>query len=96
MSRYLTLINLTDKGAREVRESVRRANDFRATAEAAGGKVLQIYWAVGNRDGAVIFEAPDEHTGAALLLKLSAEGFVRTQTLRVYDADEFQQVLEKM
>ncbi|MGI9456078.1 MAG: GYD domain-containing protein [Aeoliella sp.] len=43
-----------------------------------------------------MFEAPDEQTGAALLLKLSAAGFVRTQTLRVYDADEFQQVLEKM
>ena len=37
----------------------------------------------------MIFETPDEGTGASLLLALGRQGNVRTRTLRLYDAAEF-------
>ena len=93
MVRYLTLLNFTDAGVREVKETVRRAADFRSAAEKAGGKVLSQYWAIGEADGAMIFEAPDEAVAARLLLGLAQHGFVRTHSMRIFDAQEFQKVL---
>lgn len=95
MIRYLTLINYTDQGIRHIDETLERANLFAQSVQAAGGKLVSQYWAVGDADGCVVFEAPDEATGAALLVKLNRGGNVRTRTLRVYDSQEFQQVLSK-
>lgn len=95
MTRYLTLINFTDEGIQAIEKTLTRAEEFAATVEAAGGKVLSQYWAVGEYDGCVVFETPDETTAAALLLSLGKQGHIRTRTLRVYDHDEFKQVLTK-
>lgn len=96
MPRYLSLINFTDQGIRAVDESLNRAEHFKTSVAEAGGKVEAIYWAVGDADGAVIFDAPDEATGAKLLLKLGQDGFVRTNTLRVYDSAEFKAIVSSV
>ncbi len=96
MIRYLALINLTDQGVRQVSHSIDRASSFGSAVETAGGKLLSQYWAVGEADGCVVFEVPDEQTGAALLLSLAKDGNVRTRTMRLYDTEEFRQVLAKV
>lgn len=97
MARYLALVNFTDQGIRDIKDSVHRAGVFRAAVEAAGGKVAGLYWALGAFDGAVLFETPDDATTVALMLSLGREGYVRTQTLRLLEADEFtQKVLTKV
>lgn len=95
MVRYLTLIQLTDKGVREIQNSATRAAAFTADVKAAGGNVEGQYWAVGQYDGAVLFTVPDEDTAASMLLKLAREGFVRTCSQRLFDAKEFQAILAK-
>jgi uncharacterized protein with GYD domain len=87
--RYLTLIKFTDEGVRHAANSVKRAEEFRAAVEATGGTVVNTYWAVGSYDGCVTFDAPDEKTATKLLIKLAQQGFVRTKTLRVFEANEF-------
>ncbi len=94
MPRYLSLINFTEQGIRNVGDSVKRANAFKAAIEKSGGAVDALYWAVGEYDGAVVFEAPDENTATALLLDLGSKGNVRTRTLRVFDADEFGKIIK--
>lgn len=93
MVRYLVLIQLTDKGVREIDDSAARAAEFVSEADGAGGRVVGQYWAVGQYDGALILEAPNEGTAAVLLLKLAHEGYVRTQSLRLFDAEEFTKFL---
>lgn len=92
MPKYLSLVNYTDAGIREVKNSPKRARSFRQAVEKAGGKVIGMYWAIGEFDGAVIFEAPDEETAIALLLKLGSAGFVRTRTLQVIEAEDFAKI----
>ncbi len=96
MVRYLSLLSFTDKGILEVEKSIGRAADFRSHVEAAGGKVLQQYWAVGEYDGCVVFEAPDDTAAAALLLKLGHADNVRSRTLRVFDAGEFEEIVRAL
>jgi len=96
MIRYLALVKLTDQGIQNVDNSIQRASSFGESVEAAGGKLLTQYWAVGEVDGCVVFEAPDAQTAAALLLKLAKDGNVRTQAMRVYNTQEFQEVMAKV
>lgn len=95
MIRYLTLIQLTDEGARNVDKSVGRASEFEKSVDAAGGKLISQLWTVGQYDGCVIFEAPDETVGSGLLVKLAKDGNVRTQTMQCYKHQEFEAVLKK-
>lgn len=93
MTRYLSLITFTEQGIKNVKQTTERAEKFRSSVEAAGGKILSQYWAVGEADGCIVFEAPNEETAASLLLTLGQKGNVRTRTLRLYDATEFQKIL---
>lgn len=95
MARFLSLLSFTEQGMRNVKESVQRAAEFRRVVEAAGGKVLSQYWALGDFDGCIIFESPDDTTGTALLLTLGRLGNVRTHTLSIYNEQEFSKLLAK-
>ncbi len=92
MVRYLTLVTFTDSGIREVAKSPKRAATFCSAVEAAGGRVLGQYWALGEFDGCVILEAPDDATAASLLLDLGREDHVRTRSMRIFDATEFEKI----
>jgi uncharacterized protein with GYD domain len=95
MPRYVSLINWTDQGVRNYRDSVRRAENARAAAEQLGGRILDVYWTVGRYDSIVVVEAPDDETMTSFLLQLGSQGNVRTQTLRAYDADEMSRIIER-
>lgn len=95
MTRFLSLLTFTDQGIHDVKKSIQRADEFRKSVEAAGGKVVMQYWAVGEADGCVVFEAPDDQAASALLLSLGQQGNVRTRTLHVYDTKEFERILAK-
>jgi uncharacterized protein with GYD domain len=89
MARFLSLIEFTEQGIQAVDKSTQRAARFRSAVSAAGGSVEATYWALGEFDGAIIFQAPDQQTAARLLLQLGKEGNIRTKTLQVFDETEF-------
>ena len=92
MIRYMSLISFTEKGMDEIKDSVHRAGKFRQQIADAGGNVIGMYWSTGAFDGCVIFEAPDTKTGAALLVALGKQGYVRTQTMEIFDEAEFRDI----
>ena len=94
MIRYITLIQFTDQGARNVDKSVQRASEFGKSVSEAGGKLVSQGWTIGQYDGCVVFEVPDEATGTALLVRLAKDGNVRTQAMRCYDNQEFATILK--
>lgn len=95
MTRCLALLTFTEQGLHNVQQSAKRAAAFRESVEKSGGKVLAQYWALGEADGCIVFEAPDEDTAGSLLLALARAGNVRTRTLRVYDEQEFARMVAK-
>jgi len=89
MARYVTLIRFTEKGAREIKQSTARANDFNKTATKAGAKVEALYWTVGAYDGVLILSAENPEKALRCLTELAALGNVRTETLQAFDGKEF-------
>ena len=94
MATFIALLDYTDQGIRNLKDSPRRADAFNEFAEKQGARVVGQYWTIGSHDGVLILEAPGEETAAAVLLHLAAAGNVRTTTLRAYDWAEAQDLID--
>lgn len=96
MNTYVILANFTEQGIRNVKDSPKRAEAFKAMAQKAGVKVKDMYWTLGKYDLVVIAEAADDMAATAVGLSVGAQGNVRTQTMRAFPASDFQTILGKM
>ncbi len=61
----------------QIQNPQNRAEQIRALIEANGGKLLGFYYAFGEYDAVVIFEAPDNVAVSALALAIAAGGEVK-------------------
>lgn len=95
MPRYITLLNFTDQGARNIRESSARADAATQLARKMGVEIEQIYWTMGGYDMVTISQAADGDTYTAFLVALRALGNVQGQSLRAFDKNEFASILKK-
>ncbi len=96
MPNYVALFSWTEQGIRNVKETAKRAEKFRAAIKKGGGSVKDIYWTLGQYDGLIIFEAPDDATATAIMLSGCSLGNIRSETLRAFNEDEMQGILAKM
>ena len=96
MATYLLLINFTDQGIRNIKDSPKRAAAATELARGFGIEIRDIFWTLGAFDGTVLIEAPNDQAVTAWALKLGSLGNVRTQTLRAFRADEFENILAKV
>jgi uncharacterized protein with GYD domain len=96
MATFITTIHFTEQGIKAVRDTCKRAEAFKATAQKMGVKVTGLYWTLGAFDGVIVCEAPDEETATTALLHLGSLGNLRTQTARAYDATEMQRILGRL
>jgi uncharacterized protein with GYD domain len=95
MPTYVSLINWTDQGIRNYKESASRAADFSKLIENSGGRTRELLWTVGEYDLVSVVELPDDETATAALLQLGSMGNVRSNTLRAFDSDEIGNILRK-
>ena len=89
MPNYVLLMNWTEQGIQNVKDSVDRADAARAALKAQGVDLTDIYWTMGAHDLVCVVQAPDDATASAALLALAGQGNLRTTTLRAFTADEF-------
>ena len=95
MATFIILLNFTDQGIRNVKESPERLNAVRAMSHKMGVSILSEYYTVGNYDIVTVVEGPEDAV-TALLLKVGSLGNVRSQTLRGFSPDEMKQMISKM
>lgn len=96
MATFIVLGSFTEQGIRNIKESPKRSDGFKALAAKAGVKVKEIYWTLGHYDIVTIVEAPDTATATSLGLSVAMLGNVRTETLTAFSGEEFGKILGKM
>lgn len=96
MAIYIVLVNFTDQGVRNLKDTTKRADAIREMAKKFGVTAKEFYWTLGSYDVVDIFEAPDDASMAALLASLGAAGNVRTQTLRAFSQADMNGILAKL
>ncbi|MBV8955971.1 MAG: GYD domain-containing protein [Solirubrobacterales bacterium] len=95
MPTYIALINWTDQGVRNFKDSVDRYEAAQDQMQSIGVKFQNIFWTLGAHDIVGVVEAPDDETLAAGLLAVAGQGNIRTTTLRAFSADEMRSVVSK-
>lgn len=97
MATFITTIKFTQQGIKSIDDTTKRAAAVKAAAKKLGAKVTDIYWTLGDHDGVLIFEAPDDETATTLILHVGALGNVHTTaTVRAFTAAEMDKILAKV
>ena len=92
---FVGLLNWTEQGVKNFRDSPKRADAFVELAKKYGATVKAQYWTLGEYDIVVIVEAPDPETFTAMVLELGSIGNVRTVSLRAFDRGAIEQIIAK-
>jgi uncharacterized protein with GYD domain len=95
MPSYVTLINWTDQGVKNYKDSIDRYEAAKTAMGTLGVSFTDIYWTVGQYDLVGIIEAPDDETATAALLAVGAQGSIRTTTMRAFSAGEMRGIIAK-
>jgi uncharacterized protein with GYD domain len=89
---YVVLSNFTEQGRTDVKGTSDRLERLAPVAEKLGVKVLANAITMGQYDVVTVMDAADDATIAKVISTVLARGYVTTQTLRGFTADEFRQI----
>lgn len=94
MSSSICLMNWTDQGVRDYKETVDRFEQAKKLAVQFGTEFKEIYWTPGGPyDLVCITEYPDQKSAAAFGLLLESIGNLRITWADAYGPDEMRSVL---
>ena len=94
MSSYIWLVNWTDQGIRNVKETTNRAKNFKDMAAKMGVNVKEIFWTMGRYDLVLVIDAPNDETISRLALGLGMGGNAKTETLKAFSTQAMDQILK--
>jgi uncharacterized protein with GYD domain len=95
MPTYVALIDWTEQGVRNFKDTVDRYEAAESAFEGLGVRFTDVRWTLGTHDIVATIEAPDDETLAAALLSIAAQGNIRTTTLRAFTREEMRNVIGK-
>ena len=96
MPTYVSLINYTQKGVENMKESPNRLDTAKELFKSMGGEIKAYYLAMGRYDAVVIAEAPDDETATKLAITTASAGAIRTETFRVFPEDEYRKIISEL
>jgi uncharacterized protein with GYD domain len=96
MATYIALIQFTDQGIHNIKDTVKRHDAAMAEAEKMGMKIVEPFWTMGAYDVVVVLEAPDDETMSAFALKIGSIGSVKSHTMRAFRRNEMEKILAKI
>ena len=93
MPAYIVLYHFTREGRKNVKETVKRAEEVRKQNEARGFKILGHYWTQGRYDLVAVVDAPSEEAMVAGLFNIAEAGNVSSETMRAFTVEEMRRIL---
>ena len=95
MPTYVSLVNWTEQGVKTFRDTVRRGEDYRGPRREErrpGSPAAVDPWGVRRGRGDRL---PDDETATAVLLQTAAGGSVRTKTMKAFDAEQMNAIIQR-
>jgi uncharacterized protein with GYD domain len=96
MPTYITLLRYTQKGIESIKDGPKRLDEAKNAFAAVGGTLKGFYLTTGQYDAVAITEFPNSQTMAKAALAGSAQGFVRSETLRAFTEEEYRQIIAEL
>ena len=93
MATYIMLINYTDQGIRNVKDSPKRLDAAKKMLKSMGGEIKDFYLTMGTYDIAIVAEAPSDDVIAKFALGSGSLGNIRTTTLKAFPEAEYRKII---
>ncbi len=92
----ISLVNYTQKGIEDVKDSPKRLKRIKKAIKAEGGWVKAFFLTMGRYDAVYIIEARNDETIAKIMLTLGSAGNIKTETLKAFNEEEFVKIISSM
>lgn len=96
MAAFVILGNWTEAGVHDVKNATGRAEAAKQLAQSLGGRVIGIWWTIGQSDFVSIAEFPDDETFSRFALSSALGGSFRTTSMRAFSEDEMQRIVQML
>jgi uncharacterized protein with GYD domain len=97
MASYILLLQYTEQGIRNIKDTTKRAEAFaKETAGKFGVTVSEVLWTLGQYDLVIRAEAPNDEAMAGCSFAVARLGNVKIQTLRAFKSAEVDSLLAKI
>ncbi len=96
MAKYIMLLNYTQQGIANIKESPNRAEAARGLARECGAELTDLYLTMGEHDLVAIVEAPNADAVAKFALAVGSLGNVRSKTLKAFSEDQFREIVQAL
>ena len=93
---FVILGNFTSKGVETLKETRKGQENAQKLVEAAGGKVLGLYYTMGRYDWVSIVEGPSIEIAMKTLMMFGMGGRNRTETLVAVSADKALKLIDEI
>jgi uncharacterized protein with GYD domain len=96
MPAYVVLVNWTEQGVRQIKDSAKRLDGAKKALKDMGGEIKSIYLTLGDYDLVAICEAPDDAVAARFIMQLGMLGNVRTKTLKAFPEVAYREIIASL
>ncbi|BAV47167.1 GYD family protein [Mesorhizobium sp. 113-1-2] len=96
MTTYIMLMNWTEQGAKNVRDSPKRLDAARKQLGEMGGSFKAFYLTMGEFDMVAVVEAPDDAVLARFALMLAANGNLKSRTLKAFPEFAYREIISSL
>lgn len=96
MAAFVILGSWTEQGAHNAKGAPERAKAAKELAQSLGGRVIGIWWTMGQCDFVSITEFPNDETFSRFVLSSEVGGNFRTTSMRAFSEDEMQQIVQML
>jgi uncharacterized protein with GYD domain len=93
---YIMLVNWTEQGVKNVRDSPKRLDAAKKSLADMGGSFKEFYLTMGDYDMVAVCEAPDDAVAARFALQLGMGGNVRTRTLKAFPEAAYREIINSL
>ncbi len=92
---YITLMKLTEKGIKTIKDAPKRIESGIKYLEKLGGKLLGFYVTFGEYDYVGIAEVPNDEVAMTFLLRLGTAGNIKTTTLKAFTKEQLMKIVKE-
>jgi uncharacterized protein with GYD domain len=92
MPLYVVLSKFTEQGRADIKNTSDRLDRLSTVADKLGVKIVANAITMGPYDVVTVMDAPNDETIAQVIGAVLSRGFVTTQTMRGFTADEFRRI----
>lgn len=96
MTTYIMLLNWTEQGAKNVRDSPKRLDAARKQLGEMGGSFKAFYLTMGEYDMVAVVEAPDDAVLARFALMLATGGNLKSRTLKAFPEFAYREIISSL